>query len=47
MLQDAEGHVLTSVAQVGVPAPVTVRLADGRVLATTSGTEMLEEDGHE
>ena len=47
VLQDAEGHVLTSVADVVVPAGVTVRLADGRVHATTTRTELLEEDGHD
>ena len=44
VLQDADGHVLTSVGAVGVPATVTVRLADGRVHATTTGTEVLEEE---
>ena len=45
VLQDADGHVLTSVAEVAVPAAVTVRLADGRVHATADRTELLEEDG--
>jgi exodeoxyribonuclease VII large subunit len=44
VLQDADGHVLTSVAQVTVPATVSVRLADGRLHATTTSTEVLEED---
>jgi hypothetical protein len=35
------------VAEVGVPAAVTVRLADGRLHATTTSTEQLEEDRSE
>ena len=35
VLQDADGHVVTSVAQASVGAAVSVRLADGRVHATT------------
>jgi exodeoxyribonuclease VII large subunit len=39
VLQDADGHVLTSVAGVGLGAEVSVRVADGRVHATTTRTE--------
>jgi exodeoxyribonuclease VII large subunit len=39
VLQDDAGHVVTSVADVGVGAAVSVRVADGRVHATTTGTE--------
>ncbi|CUR56822.1 Exodeoxyribonuclease 7 large subunit [metagenome] len=35
VLQDADGHVVTSVGQVPVGAAVSVRVADGRVHATT------------
>jgi exodeoxyribonuclease VII large subunit len=39
VLQDAEGHVVGSVTAVGTGAAVTVRVADGRVHATTTGVE--------
>jgi exodeoxyribonuclease VII large subunit len=39
VLQDDAGHVIGSVADVAAGAPVSVRVADGRVLATTTGTE--------
>ena len=42
VLQDAEGHVVTSVAGVAPGAAVTVRVADGRVHATTTSTEPTE-----
>ncbi len=41
VLQDDAGHVLASVAGLQAGRAVTVRLADGRVLATTTGTEPL------
>jgi exodeoxyribonuclease VII large subunit len=41
VLQDADGHVLTSVADLAVGADVSVRVADGRVHATTTRTEEL------
>jgi exodeoxyribonuclease VII large subunit len=46
VLQDADGHVVTSVAGVQPKATVSVRVADGRVHAVTTGTtrtELLEE----
>jgi exodeoxyribonuclease VII large subunit len=46
VLQDAGGHVVTSVADLGPEAPISVRVADGRVHAVTTGTtrtELLEE----
>jgi exodeoxyribonuclease VII large subunit len=45
VLQDADGHVVTSVDAVNVPAAVSVRVADGRVQATTTGIDRLEEAG--
>ncbi|WP_395696352.1 exodeoxyribonuclease VII large subunit [Nocardioides sp.] len=48
VLQDADGHVLTSVSGVAAGQQVSVRVADGRVHATTTSTEHLEEsDGRE
>jgi exodeoxyribonuclease VII large subunit len=42
VLQDADGHVVTSVARVQPKAKISVRVADGRVHATTTRTEPLE-----
>ena len=39
VLQDAQGHVLTSVAGVAAGASLSVRVADGRVRAIAEGTE--------
>jgi exodeoxyribonuclease VII large subunit len=39
VLQDADGHVVTSVTGVGAGAAVSVRVADGRIRATTTGVE--------
>jgi exodeoxyribonuclease VII large subunit len=44
VLQDADGHVLASVAGVTAGVPVSVRVADGRIHATTTGTEELPDD---
>jgi len=43
VLQDAEGQVVTSVGRVAAGAEINVRVADGRVHATTTRTELLEE----
>jgi exodeoxyribonuclease VII large subunit len=46
VLEDADGHVVTSVAGVAPKAAISVRVADGRVHAVTTGTtrtELLEE----
>jgi exodeoxyribonuclease VII large subunit len=43
VLQDADGHVLTSVADVAAKQQISVRVADGRIHATTTKTESLEE----
>ena len=43
VLQDARGHVVTSVAGLAPETPISVRVADGRVHATTTRTELLEE----
>lgn len=45
VLQDADGHVLTSVTDVQAGDAVSVRVADGRVHATTTTTEQLEDPG--
>jgi len=42
VLQDAEGHVVTSVHRVSAGADVSVRVADGRVHATTTRLEPLD-----
>ncbi|WP_205471337.1 exodeoxyribonuclease VII large subunit [Nocardioides sp. SYSU D00038] len=39
VLQDAEGHVVTSVEGLTAGSAVSVRVSDGRVLATTTGVE--------
>ncbi len=43
VLQDADGHVVTSVAGVAAKQQISVRVADGRIHATTTRTEQLEE----
>ena len=43
VLQGADGHVLTSVAGLEPKTAISVRVADGRVHATTTRTEILEE----
>src|SRR3954471_55698 len=43
VLQDADGHVLTSVDQVAARQRVSVRVADGRIHATTTTTERIED----
>ncbi|KRE93505.1 exodeoxyribonuclease VII large subunit [Nocardioides sp. Soil774] len=54
VLQDADGHVITSVTQAVAGTAVSVRVADGRIHATTDRTEAespaatpVEEDPHE
>ncbi|HJQ07091.1 MAG TPA: exodeoxyribonuclease VII large subunit [Nocardioides sp.] len=42
VLQDADGHVVTSVAGVGAGASISVRVADGRIHATTDRVEQIE-----
>jgi exodeoxyribonuclease VII large subunit len=44
VLQDADGHVLTSVAGVSTGQSVSVRVADGRVHAEVTDTEQLTEE---
>ena len=39
VVQDADGHVVTSAAAVAVGAELSVRVADGRIRATTTETE--------
>lgn len=43
VLQDADGHVVTSTAGVAAGATVSVRVADGRIHATATTTEPIEE----
>jgi len=43
VLQDADGHVIDSVAGATSGAKIAVRLADGRIHATTTRTEPLEQ----
>ena len=43
VLQDDSGHVVASVAGVEVGHAISVRVADGRVLATTTGTDVVSE----
>jgi exodeoxyribonuclease VII large subunit len=43
VLQDLEGHVVTSVTGLAARSTISVRVADGRVHATTTRTELLEE----
>lgn len=49
VLQDADGHVLTSVAGVAAKDKISVRVADGRIHATTTSTETIDRkpDGQE
>ncbi|NYG56730.1 exodeoxyribonuclease VII large subunit [Nocardioides perillae] len=44
VLQDADGHVVTTLDAVAPGAAVHVRVADGRVAATVTGTEALPTD---
>src|SRR6478672_7913335 len=39
VLQDADGHVVTSVDAVATDSPISVRVADGRIHATTTGID--------
>jgi exodeoxyribonuclease VII large subunit len=43
VLQDADGHVLTSVEGVAAGARVSVRVVDGRVHADVSSTEQIDQ----
>jgi exodeoxyribonuclease VII large subunit len=43
VLQDDAGHVVTSVHDVAAGAPLSVRVADGRIHVTTTTTEPIEE----
>jgi len=44
VLQDAEGHVVTSVTGLTAKSTISVRVADGRVHATTTSTEEITDD---
>lgn len=43
VLQDADGHVVTSVHTVAEGAPLSARVADGRIHVTTTSTSPIEE----
>jgi len=45
VLLDADGHVVTAAGAVAPDSPVSVRVADGRVHATVTKTELLETAG--
>jgi exodeoxyribonuclease VII large subunit len=45
VLQDADGHVVTSVGQAAVGSPLQVRVADGRIGVDVTGTESAELSG--
>lgn len=45
VLQDDAGHVVTSAAGVGAGAPMSVRVADGRIHVTTTRAELEETHG--
>jgi exodeoxyribonuclease VII large subunit len=40
VVQDADGHVVTSVGQTGRDAPLQIRVADGRIAVTVTGTTL-------
>jgi len=42
VLQDADGHVLTTVDGVATGAALSVRVADGRIHVTTTSTEEID-----
>lgn len=42
VVQDADGHVVTSVAAAATDAPLAIRLADGRIHATTTRIEEID-----
>ncbi|MEP9381589.1 exodeoxyribonuclease VII large subunit [Nocardioides sp. KR10-350] len=44
VVQDDRGHVIASVAGVGAGSALSVRLADGRIHATTTDTETIEQE---
>lgn len=43
VLQDADGHVVTSAAAVAAGADLSVRVADGRIHVTATSTDLIEE----
>ncbi|WP_435770151.1 exodeoxyribonuclease VII large subunit [Nocardioides sp. SYSU DS0651] len=48
VLQDADGHVVTSAAALAEGSALTVRVADGRIHATTTSTELTDlEEPHD
>ncbi|MFC6345153.1 exodeoxyribonuclease VII large subunit, partial [Nocardioides hankookensis] len=49
VLQDADGHIVTSVAGVAADQQISVRVADGRIHATTTRTTPIDRelDGQE
>ncbi|TNM36639.1 exodeoxyribonuclease VII large subunit [Nocardioides albidus] len=47
VLQDADGHVVTSVGEVAPDAPLSVRVADGRIHVNATSTEPIAEETHD
>lgn len=47
VVQDAEGHVVSSISGAAPGAPISIRVADGRVAATVTATEEGEADGRQ
>ena len=46
MLQDADGHVVTSIDGVAAQQQISVRVADGRIHATTTSTTPTDRETH-
>jgi exodeoxyribonuclease VII large subunit len=47
VLQDADGHVVTSVAGIATGAAMSVRVADGRLHVTTTGSQRIDGESDE
>ena len=41
VVQDADGHVVTSVSPIKAKQKLSIRVVDGRIAATATGTERL------
>ena len=46
VLQDADGHVVTSIEGVAAQQQISVRVADGRIHATTTSTTPTDRETH-
>ncbi|GAA4809224.1 exodeoxyribonuclease VII large subunit [Nocardioides caeni] len=47
VLQDGDGHVVTSIEGIAAGAPLSVRVADGRIRVTTTATATATEESHD